>query len=204
MAFLTSAIADMVLCMHTFTGSWFFSVAVLSLIVKTVLFPIQVFNVRQQRLLRNIQPELHKLTTKYKTEPITLYREISLLKKQSGLKSGWSFLTSLLQLPMFFSIYRVFSVNPALLAGSFAWIQTFAAPDPLFILPLIVAAAAFIQQLLNQPVNASPSAEMSHLLKLMPVLSCFFMMSLPSGLVLYYAFSGVMNILSDTLIRRMF
>lgn len=92
---------------------------------------------------------------------------------------------------------------PTLLAGNFGWLTSFASPDPLFVFPLIVALASYLQQKLNITARSKAVGDINRVLKFMPILSFVFMISLPSGLVLYYAMSGILNLLSDYGLRNL-
>lgn len=200
MSFFTSVVAATLSALHSFSGSWVASIALLAVLLKVIFFPTQLFAFRQQEKLLRIKPELDAIAEKHQKNPLRIYQESASLKQRSGVKTAWTFVTSLAPLPIFFSVYRVFATVPSIMIGGFAWIPSFAAPDPLYILPLIVAIAAFGQQTLFPAGGVKP--EMARVMRFMPVASLIFMVTLPSGLVLYYAVSGVLNLVSEYAIRH--
>ena len=202
MSFFTSVVESTILFFHSMSGNWAFSILLLTLSIKLVLIPIQLFNFRQQRLMARVQPELDELAKTYKDDALILYRKMSEVRKREGARPGMSLLTSLMQLPIFLSIYRTFSSMPALLAGKVMWLASFAAPDPFFIFPMVVALGSYFQQRLNPALTSQANSDMGRVMKFIPILSFIFMLSLPSGLVLYYSLSGILNIVTDYGFRR--
>jgi YidC/Oxa1 family membrane protein insertase len=202
MSFLVSMVAAMISFFHLSFNSWGLAIFLLALAVRFSLFPIQFFNFKQQKLMTKIQPELDEITQEHKEEPMKLYTKMAEVRKREGIKTGWSFLTSIVQIPLFISIYRAFSSLQSLMGGSFYWITSLGAPDPFYIFPVLVAVTTYVQQK-NSPVAktaANPSLE--SVMKFMPALSFIFMIGMPSGLVFYYAMSGALQILGDYVIRR--
>jgi len=202
MSFFTFVVEATILFFHSMSGSWAFSILLLSLSVKLVLVPIQLFNFKQQRLMARIQPELDELAKTYKDDPMLLYRKMADVRKREGAKPGMSLLTSLMQLPIFLSIYRAFSSMPSLLAGKVMWLTSFANPDPFFVFPMVVALGSYVQQRLNPALESKARSDMGRVMRFMPILSFVFMLGLPSGLVLYYSLSGILNIVTDYGFRR--
>ncbi|CAN5515426.1 hypothetical protein BH10BDE1_BH10BDE1_13970 [soil metagenome] len=200
MSYLTSVAQATLIAFHSFSGSWAVAIALLALLLKGILFPAQLFNYLQQKKLLRIRPELEAIAEKHKKDPLRIYQESASLKRRIGVKTAWTFITSLAPLPIFFSVYRVFAATPPLMTGGFAWITSFAAPDAFYILPLVVALAAFGQQTLFPASGVKP--EMARVMRFMPVVSLIFMITLPSGLVLYYAVSGVLNLVADYAFRH--
>jgi YidC/Oxa1 family membrane protein insertase len=178
--------------------NWGLTILVSALLIRGLLFPLQIFNFKQQSRLKNIQPALDEASVRFKEDPLRLYKELSQIKKRAGVRTGVSLLAALIQMPIFISIYRAFSSMQILLGGSFAWLISLGAPDPFFILPAIVAVTSFFQQ----RRMAAPSSGAGILpLKFMPLLSFVFMVSLPSGLVGYYAVSGLLQLFGDFVLR---
>ena len=192
---LTSFLEIIISTLYLNLDQWDFTIFVLALIIRVAFFPFQIFNFKQQELLEKIQPEIDNITAVLKHKPLELHTMISNLKRKHGIKSGWSMIFSLIQLPVFFSIFKVFSSMQLLLNGRLACVISLGSPDPLFILPALVAVIQFIQQKIN--TKAQPS-----FLKFMPLLSFLFMVAMPSGLVAYYLASGVLQLMGDIILRR--
>jgi len=200
---LTSLIAVLIANLHLIFNNWGFAILALALIVRFLLFPFQIFSFKQNKLLKKIQPEIDRLNSLHKENPLHLYRELGNLKKKEGIKTGLTLLSSMVQLPVFISIYRTFSTLQSFAGQSFLWLTSLGGADPLFILPLLMMASNYVQQKLNSQNAATANPQMQILTKLMPVLSFVFMMWLPSGLVLYYVASSSLQILGDVILQRM-
>lgn len=202
MSFISMALEALVTHFYFYFNNWGWTILGLALLIRVLLFPIQVFNFKQQRLLAKIQPELDAVMEKHKEDPMTLYKEMGAIKKREGVKTGLTFLSSLIQLPLFMSIYKTFSGLQLLVGGSFAWLVTLGAPDPLFVFPVVVALTYYLQQKMAPVAGAQVNPQMTVVMKFMPVLSLAFMVAMPSGLVFYYAVSGVLQLVGDFGLRR--
>lgn len=203
MSFISSALEALITHFYLVSNNWGWAILGLALAVRLLLFPIQVFNFKQQRLMAKIQPELDDAMAQHKEDPMKLYKEMGAIRKREGVKTGLTFLSSLVQLPLFMSIYKTFSGLQLLIGGSFAWLVTLGAPDPLFIFPLVVAVTAYFQQRLNPMVGVKSNPQMNLMMKLMPALSFAFMVMMPSGLVFYYAVSGALQLAGDVVLRKL-
>lgn len=203
MTYLELALEALMTSFYFHFNNWGLVILFLALFVRTLLLPIQLFNFKQQRILGKIQPEMTSLTEKYKDNPIKLIQQMNELKKQQGVKTGLTFLSSIVQIPLFMTIYSVFSNFQILMSGSFAWLITLGSPDPLFILPALVAVTAYAQQKLGSMGADNLNPKIATVMKLMPALSFIFMVAMPSGLVFYYAISGVIQLGGEWMIRKL-
>lgn len=202
MSFISAALEALLTHFYVYSNHWGWTILGLALVVRVLLFPIQIFNFKQQRLIAKIQPELDAAAERYKDDPMTLYKEMGAIRRREGVKTGLTFLSSLIQLPLFMSIYKTFSGLQLLVGGSFAWLVTLGAPDPLFIFPVLVALTYYLQQKVAPAAATKTNPQMVAMMKFMPVLSLVFMIAMPSGLVFYYAVSGVLQLVGDFALRR--
>jgi YidC/Oxa1 family membrane protein insertase len=202
MSFISSTLEVLISHFYIYFNHWGWTILALAITVRALLFPLQVFTFKQQRLLAKIQPELDDLSKQHKDDPMKLFKAMGDVKKREGVKTGLTFLSSLVQLPLFMSIYKSFSNFHALTAGSFAWLPTLGAPDPLFIFPVVMAVTSYFQQRMAPQSNAQANPQMTAVMKFMPLMSLAFMVMMPSGLVFYYAVSGVLQLGGEMVLRR--
>lgn len=202
MSFISLALEVLITQLYVYFNNWGWAILGLALVVRALLFPIQLFTFKQQRLMARIQPQLEGVMKQYKEDPIKLYREMGVIKKREGVKGGLIFLATLIQIPLFMSIYKTFSSLQFLMGGSFAWLVTLGTPDPLYIFPAVVALTSYLQQRVVPVTGAKGTPQMNLMMKFMPVLSLAFMIMMPSGLVLYYAVSGCLQLGGDLILRR--
>lgn len=109
----------------------------------------------------------------------------------------------LLQIPVFFAIYRVL-LNAIELQGApwILWIDNLAIKDPYFILPIIMGAAMYIQQRLTPTSFTDPMQE--KIMKFLPVIFIFFFMTFPAGLTLYWCINNIFALIQQIIINKMF
>lgn len=118
-------------------------------------------------------------------------------------QSWWSSLIlSLFQIPVFFGMYQTLSSLQNLAGVSFVWISSLAIPDAFYVLPFLVAITTYLQMKSASPSSTAGKEQAVLMTKLLPVLNFVFMAALPSALVLYYATSGVFQVVSETALRK--
>lgn len=187
---------------HLIFSDWGMATIGLALTIRFVLFPIQIFNFIQQRRLLKIQPEVDQLTADFKDDPLRAFKEIQTLKKSRGVKTGAMLVLSLIQLPIFLGMYQAITSARNLTEVSFMWLSSLATPDVFYILPLLVAVTTYFQFKNNMPTGAAMKEHSVLLAKLLPAVNFIFMATMPSALVLYYATSGVFQVLSEVALRK--
>ena len=115
-------------------------------------------------------------------------------------------LPMLLQIPIFFALYKALLISVPMRLAGFLWIPDLSAMDPLFILPIIMGATMWYQQKLQSgAVSANddgPAAQMQKMMKWMPVIFTVLFAWMPAGLVLYWTVSNIFGILQMYIIRR--
>ena len=125
------------------------------------------------------------------------------LYRKHGANPMGGCLPMILQIPVFFAIYRVL-LNAIELQGApwILWIDNLAIKDPYFILPIIMGAAMYIQQRLTPTSFTDPMQE--KIMKFLPVIFIFFFMTFPAGLTLYWCVNNIFALIQQIIINRMF
>ena len=172
-------------------------IVLFALVLKLLTYPLTVKSMRSIAKMQEIAPKLNALKEKYKNDKERLSQETMRMYKEEGANPVGGCLPMLLQMPIFFALYIVFSQTIELRQSSFAlWITDLSVPDvveiggiPLRILPLLMALSMFVQQkmTLKDPKQAA-------LVYIMPVVLIFFFWSMASGLVLYWTLFNVFSI----------
>ena len=150
--------------------------------------------------MQEMAPKLNKLKEKYKNDQQRLSQETMKMYKDGGANPLSGCLPMLLQMPIFFALYQIFSKTIELRQSPFAlWITDLSVPDvvevggiPLRILPLLMALSMFVQQkmTMKDPKQAA-------LVYIMPLVLIFFFWSMASGLVLYWTLFNVFSIVQQ-------
>lgn len=164
--------------------------------IKALVYPLSQKSFESASKMQQLQPKLMALKEKFKSDPQRMSRETMKLYQEEGINPLGGCLPMLLQMPIFFSLYNVFSNTIELRQAPFLfWIEDLSLPDEILIagfgfhiLPLLMAISMFIQQkmTMKDPKQAA-------LVYLMPIMMVFIFWNLSSGLVLYWT---VFNILS--------
>ena len=145
--------------------------------------------------MQTIQPKLTALRERYKDDPVTLNREMMTVMKQNNANPLAGCLPMLLQIPIFFALYRVIGSSVELYqAPFFGWIQDLSFHDKFYVLPVLMGVTMFIQQKMT-PSTMDPTQ--AKILAFMPVLFSVFMLNLPAGLTLYMFVSAVFGIIQQ-------
>ena len=144
--------------------------------------------------MQSLQPKMAELKEKYKDDKQRQSQEMMKLYKQQGVNPRGGCWPMLLQMPIFIALYTVFSSTIELRKAEFVlWLQDLSAPDPYYVLPVLMGVTMFIQQkmTMKDPKQAA-------MVYIMPVVMVFIFKSFSAGLVLYWTmfniFSGIQQV----------
>lgn len=164
--------------------NWGISIILLTIIIKTVLFPLSEVSYRSMARMRKLTPQIKRIQEKYGTDRQKLGQEMMGLYRKEKANPLSGCFPMLLQMPVFFALYWVLIESVELRqAPLMLWIQDLGAMDPWFILPILNGASMFLMQRLNPPM-ADPMQQ--RVMMIMPVMFCVICIFMPAGLVLYW------------------
>lgn len=176
-------------------GNWGIAIILLTILVRALVLPFNLMSYRSMKGMQKIQPILADIREKYKNDPVTLNREMMNTMKQNNANPLAGCLPILLQIPIFFALYRVIGSSVELYQAPFvAWIQDLSLHDKFYVLPILMGITMYIQQKLT-PTTMDPMQ--AKILTWMPVVFCLFMLNLPAGLTLYMVVSAVFGIIQQ-------
>jgi YidC/Oxa1 family membrane protein insertase len=180
---------------HSFISNWGVAIVILTLLVRLIVLPVNIMSYKQMKTMARIQPQIKALRERYKDDAQRLNQEMLNLMKENKANPLGGCLPMLLQIPIFFALYQVIGQSIELYKAPFAfWIQDLSLKDPYFVLPVLMGLTMFIQQKIT-PNNMDPAQQ--KVMMFMPLIFCFLMFSLPSGLTLYIFISSVFGILQQ-------
>lgn len=191
MDLLTSLIRDGLYICYTIIPNWGMAIVLLTVVIRVVLFPLQIFTLRQQEKMKRLKPKLDELQERFKSDGRRLLTERSVLLKESGARPWVTMLLTLIQLPLLISMFKAISQDQALQSASFVWIPNLAAADPTFILPLLLSLACWLQ---FRGQNQEGPRAMGFVLA---VANFAFMVTMPAGVGLYSLVSTVLQLVSQ-------
>lgn len=181
-------------------GNWGWSIILLTILVKILLYPLSAASLKSMAKMRTLQPEMARIKELYGDDRQKAGQEqMALFKKHRVNPLGGCF-PMLLQMPVFIALYWVLSESVEIRHSPWIiWIQDLSAKDPLFILPLIMGASMFLMQKL-QPAPTDPMQ--AKVFQLMPIVFTFFFLMFPAGLVLYWTVNNLLSILQQWFVNR--
>lgn len=185
-----------------FDGQYGLAVLVMVLIVRTLILPLTMKQVKSSRAMQAIQPELEKIKKKYKDTPEKVQQETMRLFQENKVNPMAGCLPLIVQMPIFIALYNSIYYNPDLRLHSFLWLQL-GKPDHLFILPLLAAATTFLQTRMMTKMNpVQQQGPMQFMMMVYPVLIFIMSYNFPSALPLYWFYSNLYTIIQNYFLYR--
>jgi YidC/Oxa1 family membrane protein insertase len=217
--FLTKPFFFVIEFLYKIFGNFGLAILGMTVIVKLALFPMANKSYSAIAKLKKIQPKIEALREKYKDDKLALNREMMEFYKREKINPAAGCLPILIQIPVFFALYKVFYVTLDMRHSPFyGWIKDLSAPDPTTILnlfgllpfeisssfnlgiwPILMGATMVIQQKLSPP-PADPTQ--AKILKFMPYGLTIVLAAFPAGLVIYWTWSNSLSILQQIYINR--
>ena len=189
--------------LYGYLGNWGWAIVVLTLIIRIILFPLTYKGMVSMNKLKDITPKMRELQAKYKGDPAKLNAHMMELYKKTGANPMGGCLPILIQIPIFFAIYRVL-LNAIELKGAewILWVNDLAIKDPYFVLPILMGASMYLQQRITPTTFTDPMQE--KLMRWLPVIFTFFFLMFPAGLTLYWFINNLCSLLQQYLVNKMF
>ena len=209
--FLTKPIFQILQFFYGLIGNFGLAILLLTLIIKLMFFPLANKSYSAMSKMKLLQPEMVKIRERFPDDKPRQQQEIMALYKKVGANPVAGCLPIVIQIPVFFSLYKVLFVTIEMRhAPFFGWIHDLSAPDPtsfanLFglipftppsmlmigIWPLLMGVTMFLQQKLNpQPVDPMQA----RMFMLLPIVFTYMLSAFPAGLVIYWAWNNLLSI----------
>lgn len=185
---------------NSVVGNWGWSIILLTLLVRMIVMPLHIMSFKSMKAMQKVQPLIQNIKERYKDDPMALNRETMALMKKHKVNPMGGCLPMLLQIPVFFALYRVFSESLELYKSPFIfWIHDLSLKDPYFVLPVLMAAVMYLQQKMT-PSTMDPAQ--AKIMQFMPLVFSLMMVSLPSALTLYMFVSTFFGIIQQYLFLK--
>ena len=174
---------------QSFVGTWGVAIILLTLLIKTVFFPLSAISYRSMAKMRKVQPQMRRLQERYANDRQKLGQEMMALYAKEKANPLAGCLVMLIQMPFFLALYWVLNESVELRQQPFMlWIQDLSAIDPWFVLPILNGLAMYFMQKLNPPM---PDPMQQKVFAMMPIMFGLISVFVPSGLVLYWLVNTV-------------
>jgi len=217
--FLTKPIFLLLDWLYGIVGNFGVAILLLTVILKAVFFPLANKSYESMAKMKKIQPEMLSLRERWKDDPAKQQQEMMALYRREKVNPVSGCLPMLLQIPVFFSLYKVLYVTIEMRhAPFFGWIQDLSAHDPTSIfnlfgllpyavpavliigaLPILNGIVMWVQMKMNPP---APDPMQQRIFGFMPWIFMFMLATFPAGLVMYWAWNGLLSITQQYFIMR--
>ena len=220
--FLTKPIFYVLEYFNRQLGNFGIAILVLTVLIKMAFFPLANKSYRAMSRLKKLQPKMMEIRDRFKEDRARQNQEMMALYKRENANPVSGCFPILIQIPVFFALYKVLFVSIEMRhAPFFGWIQDLSAPDPLGILtvfglvdwsipeilqianigiwPLIMGGTMYLQQKLN-PQPADPTQ--AKIFLMLPIVFTFMLGRFPAGLVIYWAWNNLLSIAQQWIIMR--
>ena len=198
---------------YRYTGNYGVAIIIVTILIKIVFWPLAQKSAKSMKTMQKIQPKLKKLKEKYGDDKERMNRELMQLYKTYKVNPMSGCLPMLVQIPVFFALYKVLLQAIELRHAPFAlWIKDLSAPDRLMIpgveipylggipvLTILMGASMYLQQKMS-PTSMDPSQ--AKMMQFLPIVFTFLFINFPSGLVLYWLVNNLLSIAQQYYVNK--
>ena len=195
------------------------SILALTVLIRIVLFPLANKSFKSMSRMKILTPKMTEIRERYKTDKLKMQQEIMALYKSEKVNPLSGCLPILIQIPIFFALYKVLFVTlETRHAPFYGWVKDLSAPDPTTIFnlfglfnfmppsflmigawPLLMALTMYLQQKLNP---APPDPLQAKIMSFLPLMFLFLFATFPAGLVIYWTWNNILSIGQQWIIMK--
>jgi len=185
---------------HNILGNWGWTIIVLTILIKLAFFPLSAASYRSMAKMKLVTPRMTAIRERHKGDPQKMNQAMMELYKTEKINPLGGCLPIVVQIPVFIALYWVLLASVEMRhAPWLGWIQDLAAPDPWFILPVLMAVSMFVQTKLNP---TPPDPVQAKVMMFMPIVFSVMFFFFPAGLVLYWVVNNILSITQQWVITR--
>lgn len=214
--FLTKPFFYILDFLYNLIGNMGWAILLFAALLRLAMFPIANKSYDSMSKMKKLQPKIQELQNKYKDNRVLLQQATMDLYRREKINPASGCLPMLIQIPIFFSLYKVLNISIEIRHAPFiGWIKDLSAPDPLTISswshiplptfldvgvwPILMGITMWIQQKLNP---APANKDQARMFALLPVIFTFMLGQFASGLVIYWTLSNLLSIIQQKAIMR--
>ena len=198
--FIASPIYMLLKWIYSMVGNFGVAIICITILVKAALFHLNAKAFKSMAKMRKFGPEMTRLKELYGDDRQKMSQEMMKLYSKEKINPLGGCLPILAQMPIFISLYWVLMEAVELRHAPFVlYIQDLSQMDPYFIMPILMGATMFIQQMLNP---TPPDPMQAKIMKMLPIMFTFFFLWFPAGLVLYWLVNNVLSIAQQYVINK--
>ncbi len=217
--FLTKPFFYILDFLYIFLGNMGWAIIIFAALLRFLMFPIANKSYTSMSKMKKVQPKVQALQERYKEDKMRLQQEMMALYKKEKINPAAGCLPMLIQIPVFFSLYKVLYISIEIRhTPFFGWIKDLSAPDPTSVFtlfgllpiplpgfldigvwPLVMGITMYLQQKLN-PTPANK--EQAKMMMMMPIIFTFMLGNFAAGLVIYWTLSNILSIIQQKAIMN--
>jgi len=184
---------------YSIVGNWGLAIIGITVIVKAALFHLNAKAFKSMAKMRKFGPEMQRMKELYGDDRQKMSQEMMKLYQKEKINPLGGCLPIVAQMPIFIALYWVLMESVELRHAEFLYLTDLSVKDPYFILPIIMGASMFIQQMLNP---TPPDPMQAKIMKMLPILFTFFFLWFPAGLTLYWVVNNILSIAQQYVINK--
>jgi YidC/Oxa1 family membrane protein insertase len=184
------------------------AIIIMTLLLRLCIWPLTRKSYTNMATMQKMQPEMQRIQKLYANDKVRLQMEMMKLYQTHKTSPMAGCLPMLIQIPIFFALYKALLVSVQMRNAHFLWISDLSAMDPYFILPILMGATMWAQQYLQTAKSRVKSdandtiAQTQKMMRWMPILFTIMFAWMPAGLVLYWTVSNVLGIIQMQIIKK--
>jgi YidC/Oxa1 family membrane protein insertase len=198
---LTNLISAVLESFHSLGAPWWLSIVFLTVLVRAVLFPLTIRQVKSMRAMQELKPEMDSIKAKYKNDRRKQQEATMELYKERRVNPLAGFLPVLVQVPVFITMYQVIRNHEetflSFASGGLLWFTDLTRADPYFILPVLSASILVAAGKISSR-NVDPGQR--RMMQLLPLAFTAFIAGFPAGLFVYWVTSNTVTLVQNYLI----
>ncbi len=186
---------------YKYTHNYGMAIIIITVILKILFFPLTHKSYKSMKEMQKLQPMMLELREKFKNDREALNRATMELYKTHKVNPLGGCFPMLIQIPVFFALYKALMFSIELRHAPFMlWITDLSAKDPYYVTPIIMGATMFIQQKMT-PTTMDPTQ--AKMMMAMPIVFTFMFLNFPSGLVIYWLVNNILTISQQAYINHL-
>ncbi len=186
---------------YNYVHNYGVAIVLLTIVVKLLTFPLTQKSMVSMKKMGSLAPKMAEIKEKYKADKEKMNQATMELYKKEGVNPFGGCFPMLLQIPIFFALYKTLLLSIELQgAPFFGWITDLSLKDPYYITPIIMGVTMFLQQKMSPSTVQDPIQQ--KMFMLMPVIFTFMFLTFPAGLVVYWLTNNVLSIAQQYYINK--
>lgn len=171
-------------------GNYGWAVIILALLIKLIMYPLNVSSMKSQAQMQSIQPKVAEINKLYKDNQQKKSEEMMKLYKEEKINPAAGCLPMLPQLAVLYLLYGALQGYTPLYQSSFLWLDSLGKPDPYYIFPILAGVSTFLQSVTSGQSKDPQTKTMTYM---MPLFFFFIMRTFPAALAIFWTAFGVMS-----------